>query len=330
MCGEYLSAEVELLLKELGIDINNATEMHFDNLLFSTSRGKTIEAKLPLGGYGISRYQLDFDLYQIYIQKADFELDKVLDVNNESDYFEVKTKTKSYTCKQFIMATGKRSILDKSLSRDFVQNKSPWLAIKRHYKFDMPTNQVQLHNFNGGYAGLSKVENGDVNLCYLATFDSFKEYKDIDRFNENVVARNPFLEEFFAKAEPQWEQPISISQISFEEKKPVENDIIMIGDTAGLIHPLCGNGMAMAIDSAVIAARCIDPFLHNSASKQTCLKNYDSEWKKTFKSRLRMGRYLQNIFLNQRLTKFSLGLLKTVPAALPLIIRKTHGSKISV
>jgi hypothetical protein len=26
----------------------------------------------------------------------------------------------------------------------------------------------------------------------------------------------------------------------------------MIGDTAGLIHPLCGNGMAMAIHSAKI------------------------------------------------------------------------------
>jgi flavin-dependent dehydrogenase len=28
----------------------------------------------------------------------------------------------------------------------------------------------------------------------------------------------------------------------------------MIGDTAGLIHPLCGNGMAMAIHSAKLAA----------------------------------------------------------------------------
>jgi flavin-dependent dehydrogenase len=27
-------------------------------------------------------------------------------------------------------------------------------------------------------------------------------------------------------------------------------DMLMIGDTAGLIHPLCGNGMAMAIHSA--------------------------------------------------------------------------------
>jgi flavin-dependent dehydrogenase len=38
--------------------------------------------------------------------------------------------------------------------------------------------------------------------------------------------------------------------VSFEEKKNVEDHMLMIGDTAGLIHPLCGNGMAMAIHSA--------------------------------------------------------------------------------
>ncbi|WP_317129550.1 NAD(P)/FAD-dependent oxidoreductase [Flavobacterium zepuense] len=31
----------------------------------------------------------------------------------------------------------------------------------------------------------------------------------------------------------------------------------MIGDTAGLIHPLCGNGMAMALHSAKIAAELV-------------------------------------------------------------------------
>jgi flavin-dependent dehydrogenase len=38
----------------------------------------------------------------------------------------------------------------------------------------------------------------------------------------------------------------------FQQKKKLENHILMIGDTAGLIHPLCGNGMAMAIHSAKI------------------------------------------------------------------------------
>jgi 2-polyprenyl-6-methoxyphenol hydroxylase-like FAD-dependent oxidoreductase len=58
----------------------------------------------------------------------------------------------------------------------------------------------------------------------------------------------------------QFEKPLTISQVSFEEKC-IENHIIMIGDTAGLIHPLCGNGMAMAIHSAKLATENTIHFL---------------------------------------------------------------------
>jgi len=43
---------------------------------------------------------------------------------------------------------------------------------------------------------------------------------------------------------------------------------LMIGDTAGLIHPLCGNGMAMAIHSAKIASELIGDFYANRIKSQ--------------------------------------------------------------
>jgi flavin-dependent dehydrogenase len=42
----------------------------------------------------------------------------------------------------------------------------------------------------------------------------------------------------------------------------------MIGDTAGLIHPLCGNGMAMAIHSAKLCRNTIH-FLENRINRST-------------------------------------------------------------
>ncbi len=328
LCGEYLSAEVEKLLKDIDIDLNKATNVRIDKLLFSTQNGNAIHQKLPLGGYGISRFHLDHLLFKNIDQSVDVKKDKVIEVNNKLNYFEVVTKDQKFTCKQVIMATGKRSVLDKSLSRDFVQRKSPWLGVKCHYEFDMPLDQVELHNFEGGYAGLSKVENGNVNLCYLATFESFKKYKDIDSFNREVLSQNPRLVHFFNNAEPCWEKPIAISQISFDHKKAVENDIMMIGDTAGLIHPLCGNGMAMAIHSAAIAARCIMPFLIDNVSREQCLQDYQQQCKEAFHSRLRVGHWLQRLFLNPTATRLGLGVVKNVPSLLPLIIRKTHGDVI--
>ena len=108
------------------------------------------------------------------------------------------------------------------------------MAVKTHVKGDFPEDLVALHNFEGGYCGVSKVENDHINLCYITDFKAFKKYKDIDEFQEKVVFKNNFLKTIFKNTNPIFEKPLTISQISFENKKPVENHIIMCGDTAGI------------------------------------------------------------------------------------------------
>jgi flavin-dependent dehydrogenase len=46
----------------------------------------------------------------------------------------------------------------------------------------------------------------------------------------------------------------------------------MIGDTAGLIHPLCGNGMAMAIHSAKIVSKLIGDYFNDEVKSRTELE----------------------------------------------------------
>ncbi|GAK94087.1 probable alkylhalidase [Nonlabens ulvanivorans] len=299
MCGEYLSMEVNLYLKSLGINVNDLSDVEIDNFSFTRGSRSIKTATLPLGGIGISRYSLDLELYNKAREKADFLLDRVFDVTLIDNHFKVITSNHVLFAKQVIIATGKRSLLDKKFARPFIQKKSPWLAVKMHYKFDMPNDLVELHAYKGGYAGLSKVENGNVNLCYLVNYKSFKDYKDIPTFNNKVLTQNRALKEFFKNAIPVWEKPISISQISFEQKEPVEGKLLMIGDTAGLIHPLCGNGMAMAIHSAQMASNYVTQYLHNHITQDQMLINYSTNWRKTFSSRLRYGRWLQKILLHK-------------------------------
>jgi flavin-dependent dehydrogenase len=328
MCGEYLSNEVIGFLKELDIDLDRESSVDLEHLKFTIAGHRSIECPLPQGGKGISRYHLDHLLYQKAVKNADFLQDKVLEAVFEKGSFQVSTTSQNLQCKQFIMATGKRSLLDKKLDREFIQQKSPWLAVKMHYKYDMSDSLVELHNFDGGYAGISKVENGHVNLCYLASYDSFKKHKNVTDFNEEVLSKNEFLNSFFKEAIPVWEQPITISQISFEKKEPVENNILMLGDTAGLIHPLCGNGMAMAIHSAKIAFEELHPFLKNDLSREQSLKNYADRWKKTFRKRLKIGRILQEILLNKTYTGWGLWFLRKFPFLLFITIKGTHGKPI--
>jgi hypothetical protein len=60
---EYISNEVLPYLKSLGLDINSLNPKHIDKLSFSLVSGKSIDTTLPLGGFGVSRYELDKYLY---------------------------------------------------------------------------------------------------------------------------------------------------------------------------------------------------------------------------------------------------------------------------
>lgn len=124
-----------------------------------------------------------------------------------------------------------------------------------------------------------------------------------------------------------FDQPITISQVSFAKKLPVEKHILMIGDTAGLIHPLCGNGMAMAIHSAKLCAELCDSYLKNNLKSRSKLEEqYTNLWKSTFQKRLLMGRILSYVLRNRKITNILFDLMVKFPSLLPNIIKNTHGN----
>lgn len=334
VCGEYVSNEIVPYLERLGISMSTSEAVQIDTLQLSTAAGKSLETKLPLGGKGISRFAFDNKMYKKALENGVcFEFESVLEIKFENTDFKLITdKNRIFTSSIVIGAYGKRSGLDKTLNRTFIKKKSAWMAVKAHYRYkNFPDNKVALHNFNGGYGGLSKTETGAVNFCYLATYESFQREKNITDFNTNVVAKNPFLGEFLQKATPLFEQPLTIAQISFDPKATIKDHILMCGDTAGLIHPLCGNGMAMAIHSAKIASELVDDFLKGAQSvndRETLEKKYQKNWNKTFKRRLWTGRQLQRLLLNRTLSESLLSSVVSVPSVLKRLIKNTHGEPI--
>lgn len=331
VCGEYISNEVLPYFNWLDINIADLHPTNITHLEFSTVAGKTIKNRLPLGGFGISRYTLDEYLFKKAISNGcKIIKDMVESILFDKDEFTVTTSNKTILkAKIVIGAFGKRSNIDQKINRNFIQKKSPWLAVKAHYSGGFPNHLVGLHNFKGGYCGVSKVENDIINICYLADYKTFKKFKNIDDYQEKVVSKNPHLKAIFEQSKLVFEKPLTISQICFEEKQAVENHIMMIGDTAGLIHPLCGNGMAMAIHSAKIVSELIDKYFNKEIkSRKDLEEKYIQEWNFNFKDRLKMGRFLSNLFQKQKLSGVLMRILIIFPFLLPKIIKKTHGKPI--
>ena len=327
VCGEYISNEVLPYLNSLGIDPVKEGAKEIDQLELSTVKSKTIRGELPLGGFGMSRYFLDELLAKKALENnVVIHQDTVEKISFEDHHFLIYTKkNQMYTGRVAIGAFGKRSNLDVQMNRKFIQRKSPYLAVKTHVKGVFPDNLVALHNFKGGYCGVSKVETNAINVCYIVNFSSFKKYKNIEDFQKQVVLKNDHLKKIATQASPIFEKPLTISQISFKTKKPIEDHILMCGDTAGMIHPLCGNGMGMAIRSAQIASLEILKFLNGKISRHQLENNYLRNWNKEFKIRLRAGHLIAWLFRNQRISEMLLTVLKWIPSLLPKIIRLTHG-----
>lgn len=330
VCGEFISNEVLPYLKTLDLDIESLQPIKITKTELSTQSGKTITSNLPLGGFGISRYTLDNYLYSQFIKRGgNIVKDSVVKVVFSGAIFTITTHSnKSYTSKIVLGAFGKRSNLDLNLNRKFIHQKSPWLAVKAHYSGVFPDNVVGLHNFEGGYCGVSKIENNTINVCYLVQYKSFKKYKNIEDFQKKVLYKNKNIETVFKESKLLFENPLTISQISFENKPKIENHILMLGDAAGLIHPLCGNGMAMAIHTAKISSALVTEFLDTKISRATLESNYISHWNKEFFKRVQFGKILSKLMLNSYLSQITMYLLIIFPFLLPIIIKKTHGKPI--
>lgn len=330
VCGEYVSNEVLPYLQELGVDPLQHQAKEINRFEFSGLSGEALAIDLPLGGFGISRYALDLLMYTKALEAGvEVEQAVVTDITYDDEIFEVAVKDKSFRAPYVIGAYGKRSGLDITLSRKFITTKSPWLGVKGHYKADFPDDLVALHNFSGGYCGISQVETGAVNVCYLAHFKSFKKYKDLTAYQSQVLVRNRYLKDFFATATPLFDKPLTISQISFENKATVENHILMTGDSAGLIHPLCGNGMAMAIHSAKIASECLLEHLAFPISRSRLEKQYTQRWREHFSTRMRNGALIQKGLHSKGLTRLGVQILQKSPSLLKKVIKSTHGNLIA-
>jgi len=127
VCGEYISNEVLPYFKGLDIEISDLKPSIITKIAFSTSAGTTISSDLPLGGFGISRYELDYYLSQKAIQKGcQIIQDTVIDVQFIEDEFVISTMNNLVLkSKMAIGAYGKRSNIDQKLNRNFILKKCP-------------------------------------------------------------------------------------------------------------------------------------------------------------------------------------------------------------
>ncbi len=332
VCGEYISMESWSFLQRCGLPLQDWNLPVIDHLRVSDTTGKEYDFKLPLGGFGVSRYRLDNALYEIALQKgisvlADCKVNGVKYVNG---LFEIAANEQMYTAKVCTGCFGKRSNLDVKWKRNFIDAKTGrvnnLVGIKYHIRYPQQRDTISLHNFSNGYCGISHIENDTCCLCYLTTAANLQQSgNSISEMEKKILSKNKQLKKIFSEAEFLYPQPLSISQVSFSKKTQIEDHMLMIGDAAGMITPLCGNGMSMAMHAGKIAFDNIRLYLSGNINQIELEKRYTMQWKQHFGLRTHVGRTVQYFFGGGLSTSLFLQLMHASPFFSRKLIQQTHG-----
>lgn len=332
VCGEYISFESWDFLESLGLPLSEWELPRITKLEVSDAFGKAFQFELPLGGFGISRYLLDHSLYRLAVQKGVNVLTstKVKDIEYINDQFVITTDKSLYTSKVAAGSYGKRSNLDVKWDRAFIKEKSGklnnYVGVKYHILYPQQSDLIALHNFYNGYCGISRIEADKSCFCYLTTAANLKSAgNSIKEMEKQILYQNPRLKEIFSTASFCYDEPLTISQISFRKKSQLVDHVLMIGDAAGMITPLCGNGMSMALRASQLAFEKIYLYLKQQITRREMEIQYMNSWKEEFNERLWWGRQIQRMFGGNRTTSFFLRTMNRLPSLSSKLIRATHG-----
>jgi flavin-dependent dehydrogenase len=361
MCGEFLSGESWRLLQKIGClpELLRHRPPVITHVRFVSTRGREVTITLPEPAYGISRRLLDETLFRHACSLGatgitGCEVQRIRRKSNPESRILYLGESKSGSKASFpptmqpaltIAAYGRRTKLDRDLERPFLKDLDSSIGLKLHHipagargrkALAELAHTTEVYALNGGYCGLCLVEGGRINVCMLLKRTTFTtvgsaRWPDIAAF---LTRENPALGKRLAELAPVDEPVLTVSHMPFGAKEQALEDVLFIGDAAGMIVPLCGDGQAMALESGVMLAEIIiakfpDPETFDSAGvwESDLAIAWQQQWQQKFSRRIRTGRILQHILLRPTLGNLAIAILQHSPNQVKNYLAQTTRSQ---
>jgi len=192
--------------------------------------------------------------------------------------------------------------------------------------------QVELYFFPQGYGGLSLIEGGLVNLCFIADERTFRAAGgDPAKIVEQSVKRNPLARERLRDAEVvgKWH---SVGPLTFGHRRLSQSGVLAVGDASGMIDPFTGTGIQIALRTGELAAEAIIQAMNESqAAPPTslfaqALAHYSETYAREFGKRMRVAGWLRRAALSPAVASPLARLLAWSPALTRHVLRATRSS----
>jgi flavin-dependent dehydrogenase len=205
-----------------------------------------------------------------------------------------------------------------------------WFGLKLHLE-DAGTidGRVELHLFDGGYAGLAPIEAGRVNLCLLVRCAALRAAGSPDRLLAERVLANPAARRSIDSPRPcsRWH---SVGPLGFGPRRAAAAGALFVGDSAGTIDPFCGQGVSHALCGAELAAPFAIAAAERGGLDERAARAYQRRWSRALAGTTRRARLLAALFARPAVAAPVLRLLRG-PAAtlLPHLVAATRAGRIA-
>lgn len=322
LCGEFISPECVNHFEQLGVadSIFDAQGASLIETSFYSRRGKKVT--VPSHWFGTERAALGFsraEMDRLLLERAKqvgvtvlekaHVVEPILSAHRVSG-MRLRINDQIEECRASITidATGRTRALARKLSATNDRQRARLVAFKAHLQHARVEHGVcEIYFYPGGYGGLSNIEGGLSNLCFISDARDVRRYgSDPEEVLKATVLRNSRAA--FALAEAQFVKPwLSVALESFGRHKLVPAEgLLLIGDAAAFIDPFTGSGMLMALESGSVAAQSIIDCrnkIGDESSFAEMANRFRLNYARTFNSRLRVSSLLRRAAFVPRLAE---------------------------
>ena len=281
-CGEGLMPSALTALRALGVTggIDPSQSHPFVGLKFIQPDGGCATASLPNGGgLGVRRVVLEAAL-EVRARELGVELHHhtgVSDFTITPEHVGVFTTKDPVKAKVLIAADGLNSWLRRAAGFNGREGRVRRFGLRQHFQIRPASPFVEVHFGDGIEAYVTPMGPELVGVALLWEPDFLDERASFD----NLILHFPALVEQLNGAKPA-SRVRGAGPMYRLAKARVGDRFLLIGDAAGYIDAITGEGLSIAFNCALAVGRILPDAIAHGASRQTLLA-YDREFLRHFR-----------------------------------------------
>jgi len=224
-------------------------------------------------------------------------------------------------------ADGRNSLVARRLGLRRTEPRHRKWAVMGHFGgVDVPAGHGEMIVTPYGYCGINPLPQGLANVCVVVDHQAIRGAAvggdRLASFFHDRISAHPLLRQRMARAEPVgrlW----ATGPMACRTARGFADGAVLVGDAAGFYDPFTGEGIAMALRGAEMAAEVLSGALRRGDLASRALEPYEEARRAAFHARLRLDRSLQALLKHPRLTDWVARRLRRDPGLADLLARVT-------